>query len=157
MSEAAASLATYGYGLQAPITSTTSFQESQGRANPRVGMKGANQLVSPSPKLSFGLSSSSLITITTMYEAFTVDQTLPPLSSQPPHKVGHYDTHFTDELIEVLRNQVLGQGTQQGLECMSICSKSRNPSSGQPCLSGIKSDYNTYLTCCCQMKGNEGI
>ena len=68
MSEAAASLATYGYGLQAPITSTTSFQESQGRATPRVGMKGANQLVSPSPKLSFGLSSSSLITITTMYE-----------------------------------------------------------------------------------------
>ena len=120
-------------------------------------MKGANQLVSLSPKLSLGLSSSSIITITTTYETFTVSQTLPPLSSQQPHEVGHYDTHFTDELIEVLRSQVLGQGTRQGLECMSICSKSCSLSSGQPCLSDIKSDYNTYLTHCCQMKGNEGI
>ena len=119
-------------------------------------MKGANQLVSLSPKLRLGLSSSSLITITTTSETFTVNQTLPPLSSQQPHEVGHYDTHFTDELIEVLRSQVLGQGTQQCLECMSICSKSCNLSSGQPCLSDIKSDYNTYLTHCCQMKGNEG-
>ena len=76
--------------------------------------------VFPSPKLGLGLSSSSLITITTVYTAFTVNQTLPPLFSKQPHEVDHYDTHFTNDLTEHLRGQVLGQGTQQGLECTSF-------------------------------------
>lgn len=49
-----------------------------------------------------------------------MNRMVPLLSSQQLHKVEHYNTHFMDELTEVLRGQVLGQETQQGLECMSM-------------------------------------